>query len=110
MAKQNWDKVQEATTPFGGTIVVNKTNGRTKHLLTPSGRAQKYAAELQQGVRLTNGGAVKVTEQGTPIPLTEGQIAYRKGYIGSTLDNGSAFKAKHPRYKRKTNTSLVGRK
>ncbi|MCD7728691.1 MAG: hypothetical protein LUI60_02100 [Clostridia bacterium] len=63
-------------------------------LLNPYGKADKYWYELRKGIRTTNEGTHKEGRDGKDIKLTEGQRAYRSGYIDSQNDNAKAYKAK----------------
>ena len=72
-------------------------------LLNPSERAHKYAVELRHKKALTNAGKRKMDKKtGVQIRLTKEQQAFRAGYLQHQKDSNKAFRAKHPRYKRKT--------
>ena len=73
-------------------------------LLNPSERARKYSIELKHKKALTNSGRRKMDKNGKQKYLTKEQCAYRAGYLAHQKDSNKAFRAKHPRYKRKTAT------
>lgn len=60
-------------------------------LRNPAEKAKRYARQMKSGV-------IRETGQ----RLTERDMAYRAGYLDHQKDCNKAFKAKHPRYKRKT--------
>lgn len=76
-----------------GTIV-RFADGTSTVLLTPSGKGEKYAAELKSGVRMTNDGVPKTGRDGFVLGLTSEQKAYRGGYLDAQKDNAKAYKAK----------------
>ena len=72
-------------------------------LLNPGEKALKYAIEIKHKKALTNNGRRKIDKKtGKQLRLTKEQLAYRAGYLAHQKDSNRAFKAKHPRYKRKT--------
>ena len=72
-------------------------------LLNPGEKALKYAIEIKHKKALTNNGRRKIDKKtGKQVRLTKEQLAYRAGYLAHQKDSNRAFKAKHPRYKRKT--------
>lgn len=60
-------------------------------LRNPSEKAKRYARQMKSGV-------IRETGQ----KLTREDMAFRAGYLAYQKDSNKAFKAKHPRYKRKT--------
>ena len=71
-------------------------------LLNPSEKGLKYAIEMKHKKALTNKGKRKLDKKGKQKKLTKEQIAYRAGYLAHQKDCNKAFRAKHPRYRRKT--------
>lgn len=71
-------------------------------LLNPSEKSLKYSIELRHKKALTNTGKRKMDKNGRQKKLTKEQLAFRAGYLQHQKDSNKAFKAKHPRYKRKT--------
>lgn len=72
-------------------------------LLNPAEKGLKYTIELRHKKAITNDGQRKIDKNtGKQIKLTKEQLAYRSGYLSSCHDSQKAFRAKHPRYKRKT--------
>ena len=71
--------------------VIRKSSGKKVVLLTPSEKAKRYARQMKNG---------KISETGKK--LTKVDYAWRAGYLAHQKDETKAFKAKHPRYKRKT--------
>ena len=61
-------------------------------LRNPAEKAKRYARQMKSGV-------IRETGQ----KLTKEDRAYRAGYLDHQKDSNKAFKANHPRYKRKTN-------
>lgn len=76
-----------------GTTVTFK-DGTKRTLLNPSGKGDKYAAELQMGVKITNDGEFKHGRNGEEISLTAEQRAYRSGFLDALSANAKAYKAK----------------
>lgn len=76
----------------GTRVTFNDGTGVT--LLTPSGKAEKYADELRSGVRFTNDGDVKVGNDGFVSSLTKEQRAYRSGYLAARSDSAKTYKSK----------------
>ncbi|MCM1437653.1 MAG: hypothetical protein NC131_00375 [Roseburia sp.] len=62
-------------------VTLTFEDGVTTTLLTPSGTATKYAAELAMGVKITNSGEFKQDADGNEMQLTPAQRAFRAGYI-----------------------------
>ncbi len=84
--------------PFTGVkmnwgTAVKSSDGSQRILLTPAGKSAKYAAELKQGVHLTNTGEVKTNRQGKERRLTDTEAAFRSGYLGNSSDSAKAFKS-----------------
>lgn len=75
-------------------VVERKSDGKQKVLLTPNGKGAKYSAELKNGVRITNTGKRKKSDDGKPMKLTKAQRAYRSGYLNARKDNAKAYKSK----------------
>lgn len=84
------------------SVVVEGKRGKNVILLNPSEKRTKAFTELQDGIKRTNDYHTKVDKNGRPMILTPEERAYRAGYIASQNDSAKCFKAKHPRYKRKT--------
>lgn len=63
-------------------------------LLTPSGKAEKFADELKTGIRKTNNGLIKRDEFDYPVELSNEQRAYRSGYLAARSDSAKAYKSK----------------
>ena len=77
------------------------TNGSV--LLNPAEKGRKYSLELKHKKALTNMGKRKLDKKtGKQKRLTKEQLAYRAGWLSCQKDSNKAFRAKHPRYKRKT--------
>lgn len=76
--------------------IVNTETGTTKFLLTPHGKAKKFAMELSSGEKYTNERKPKGQA------LTNTEAAWRSGYLAAQSDSAKAFRAKHPNYTRKT--------
>lgn len=96
MAKK-WNKVKDRVAHGKKTgVVVQKVGTDEKRtFLNPHGKFGKATAELEAGKRLTNEGEVKRDkETGKELVLTEGQIAYRKGYRAAMIDQAKAYNAK----------------
>lgn len=74
-----------------GVRIIDK-NGRERVLLNPQGKRNKAFAELQNGVKLTNDGKVKLKKNGQPMRLTDTEAAYRNGYIQAQNDSAKAYK------------------
>ena len=83
-------------------VVVENRNGKMVTLLNPSEKARKFSVELRSGRALTNNNKRKWDKNGKEVRLTKEQRAFRAGYLQSRKDSAKAFKANHPRYKRKT--------
>ncbi|MDE6597291.1 MAG: hypothetical protein K2K60_01465 [Clostridia bacterium] len=86
-------KTRKGKEQKSGTIV-EFINGETATLLTPSGKATKYAGELAMGVKVTNNGEFKVDNNGNEIALGCCERAYRAGYLDCQKDNAKAYNAK----------------
>lgn len=76
-------------------VIVEFNDGDTAVLLTPAGRAQKFANELKDGVKTRNDGTIVMDEYGYPVDLISTQRAYRAGYLEARKDSAKAYKAKH---------------
>lgn len=86
-------KTKKGTMSKDGVSVVFN-DGTEVTLLTPSGKASKYAAELGMGCKITNNGEFKHDNNGNEIPLDCCSRAYRSGYLDCQKDNSKAYKAK----------------
>lgn len=75
-------------------VTVEFKDGTATTLLTPSGKAEKFARELKDGVRVTNDGIIKRDDYDYPLELDCCQRAYRSGYLAAQKDNAKAYKAK----------------
>ena len=72
-------------------------------LLNPAEKGLKYSIELRHKKALTNMGKRKIDKKtGKQKRLSKEELAYRAGYLAHQKDSQNAFRAKHPRYKRKT--------
>ena len=76
----------------GNGVVVVDRHGRERVLLNPQGKRNKAFAELQNGVKFTNDGKVKLKKNGQPMRLTDTEAAYRNGYIQAQNDSAKAYK------------------
>ena len=76
----------------GNSVVVVDRHGRERVLLNPQGKRNKAFAELQNGVKYTNDGKVKLKKNGQPMRLTDTEAAYRSGYIAAQNDSAKAYK------------------
>lgn len=85
-------KTKSGRTAKSGTVVEFK-DGSSTTLLTPSGRAAKFAAELGMGVKITNSGEFK-KKDGKELTLTREERSYRSGYLDARKDSANAYKAK----------------
>lgn len=83
-------------------VVVRNKRGKDVILLNPFEKGTKMFKELRNNVHITNDNMVKTDNLGNPQYLSDTQKAYRSGYLAAQKDSNKAFKAKHPRYKRKT--------
>lgn len=63
-------------------------DGEIKKVLTPSGKAAKYATELREQKKFTNDGIVKKQR------LSDVERAYRSGYLDSQRDSTDTYLAK----------------
>ena len=70
------------------------SDGETRTFLNPHGKGAKYAAELKNGVRITNLGERKKDKSGNSMRLTDTQAAFRSGYLSAQKDSANAYKAK----------------
>lgn len=75
-------------------VVVEFNDGKATTLLNPSGKAEKYANELKDGVRVTNDGLIKRDKSDYPLELNNCQRSYRRGYLAAQKDNAKAYNAK----------------
>lgn len=82
-----------------GTIVRFK-DGTSTVLLTPAGRGEKFAKELESGYATRRDGTIVKDEYGYPVDLTAEQRAYRGGYLDCQKDNAKAYNAKKAKPKR----------
>lgn len=89
----SWGKNPKTGKAKKSGVTVTFNDGTETTLLTPSGKGDKYAAELGMGVRITNSGEFK-RNNGAEIPLTPEQRAYRSGYLDAQKDNAKAYNAK----------------
>lgn len=89
-------KTKKGKEQKSGTVVEFK-DGTSTTLLTPSGKATKYAGELAMGVKVTNDGTFKTDGNGKEIELDCCERAYRAGYLDAQRDNAKAFKARKNR-------------
>lgn len=72
-------------------------------LLNPAEKGLKYSLELKHKKALTNDGKRKMDKKtGKQIRLTKEQLAWRSGWLAHQQECNKAYRAKHPRYKRKT--------
>lgn len=85
-------KTKKGKEQKSGTVVEFK-DGTSTTLLTPSGKATKYAGELAMGVKVTNDGEFK-TKNGKEVELDCCERAYRAGYLDAQKDNAKAYNAK----------------
>ena len=100
MAKKNqWDIVEKK--PLYGKR--KKANGESERLgtrivtsdgviitlLTPNGKAAKYAKEIRDNKRYTNSGEEKKNKR-----LTEHGRVYRSAYLQARKDSAKAYRAK----------------
>ena len=72
-------------------IIVRTRTGKQIRLLTPDQKGAKAAVELKKGVKLTNFGEVKRTQNGSPMKLTKAERSYRAGYLDARKDNAKAY-------------------
>ena len=70
------------------------SDGETRTFLNPHGKGAKYAAELKNGVRITNLGERKKDKSGNSMRLTDTQAAFRSGDLSAQKDSANAYKAK----------------
>lgn len=73
---------------------ITDSDGEIKTLLTPSGKASKYVAEIKSDTCYTNDGEVKLGRNGKPKRLTAKQKAYRAGYLDARKDNAKVYNNK----------------
>lgn len=76
-------------------VAVRNKNGTFSVLLNPAEKGRKYAFEMKNNVRVTNGGKPKTNKYGEPRKLSKQARAYRAGYIQARKDNAKCFKAKN---------------
>lgn len=91
MAK--WKKVKDVKRGGKkiGVMVENPTNHNIVTLLNPHGKYQKYAQELEKGIKFTNEGSIKLDENGKAIPLTAEDRKYRQGYNSALIDQSKIY-------------------
>ena len=70
---------------------VKTKNGKTFTLLNPAEKGARACAELKSGKNVYTGEV-----------LTDTQLAFRSGFVAAQQASAAAFRAKNPRYKRKT--------
>lgn len=70
------------------------SRGQTVTLLNPSEKGAKYARELKQNVRRTNGGSFKLDKNNKAQHLTKEQRAFRAGYLTAQKDSSKCYNAK----------------
>ena len=75
-------------------VVVQRSDGKKKTLLTPSGKVAKFRAEISNGVCLTNDGKRKKDANGKVMKLTKGKKAFRKGYLKALGEQSAIYKKK----------------
>lgn len=80
--------------PAKSGVFVKFKDGTNVTLLTPSGRAKKFANELKTNVACDNSGCIKRDEYDMPVELTKAQRAYRGGYLDAMKDSAKAYNAK----------------
>lgn len=68
--------------------------GKDVVLLNPSEKAGKYALELRDKKRYTNGMIPKTDGSGKEMALTKEQAAFRSGYLQAQKDSANCFKAR----------------
>ena len=76
-------------------VTIRRKKGKkfkTITLLNPAEKRAKYKLELETGVHYTNSMNPK-TKNGEWQRLTDGEEAYRKGYISAGIDSAKAYKA-----------------
>lgn len=92
-------------------VRVTNRNGKEVTLLNPSEKARKFAFEAKTKRAITNDFRRKIDPNtGKTKFLTKEQLAYRAGYLDAHKDSNKCFRAKHPRYQRKTTNSAFTRK
>lgn len=91
MAK--WQKVKDVKRGGKkiGVMLENPSNHNVVTLLNPHGKYQKYAQELEKGIKLTNEGSIKRDANGKAIPLTAADKKYRQGYNSALIDQSKIF-------------------
>ena len=73
------------------SVKVRTKSGKTRTLLNPSEKAQKFAYELSYDVKATNEGKQIIKRNGNIQELTPEQKAYRAGYSQSRTDSSRAY-------------------
>ncbi len=71
--------------------IFTRKDGKKVTLLNPKEKADKFALELNGGVRQTNAGDIKYDDFGNPLRLSEKESAYRAGYIAAHKDSARAY-------------------
>lgn len=82
--KKNGDAVRMGT-------VITDSDGEVKTLLTPTGKAAKYVAEIKSDTQYTNNGEIKLNRNGRPKRLNAEQKAYRAGYLDARKDSSKIY-------------------
>ena len=90
MAKRKWKTVSRTKK----RVIVQRSDGKQKTLLTPTGKVAKFKAEIANGVCLTNDGKRKRDSHGKVMRLTKGKKAYRKGYLKALGEQSAIYKKK----------------
>lgn len=74
-------------------VAVEFNDGTKTTLLTPAGKATKYAMELRDGKHYTNDFEVKKDKKDREKRLTDLERAYRAGYLDNQKDAHKAYNA-----------------
>ena len=94
MPKKKWNKKSDVKVQGKKVgVVIENQRGKQKTLLNPHGKYVKYCDELQNGVKQTNDGTIKMGPFG-PERLTPEQAAFRAGYKSAVIDQTRAYKAR----------------
>lgn len=73
-------------------VVIRTKRGKEVTLLNPSEKGNKFANELRNNCKYTNGGLFKLDKNGQYIKLNDAERAYRAGYLAAQKDSAKAFK------------------
>lgn len=73
-------------------VIVKTRRGKEVTLLNPSEKGNKFANELRNNCKYTNGGLFKLDKNGQYIKLNDAERAYRAGYLAAQKDSANAFK------------------